>query len=150
MARLYLNMRSGIDYPGVSVVFLCHDGKGKYLLHKRSVNARDEHGKWDCGGGALEAHENVLECLRHELKEEYCAEPLETEFLGYVDSHREHKGEKVHWIALTFRVLVDPAVVQIGEPHKFDDIGWFTLDNLPSPLHPTAEIEFNEYRSKLG
>lgn len=47
-------MKKGEDYTGVSIVYLCHDGKGRYLLAKRSVNCRDEHGVWDCGGGGLE------------------------------------------------------------------------------------------------
>ena len=142
-------MQKGVDYPGVSIVFWCHDGKGQYLLHRRGPRARDENGKWDCGGGSLEIHENVLDCLRKEIKEEYCAEAKEIEFLGYTDSHREHKGQRVHWVALAFRVLVDPGVVQIGEPDKFDDIGWFSLDKLPSPLHPTVTEEVKVYKSKL-
>jgi RNase adaptor protein for sRNA GlmZ degradation len=32
-------------------------------------------------------------------------------------------------------VQVDPATVAIGEPHKIDEIGWFTSDNLPDTLH---------------
>jgi|SRR3989344_4946263 len=142
-------MQKGVDYPGVSVVFFCHDGKGNYLLHKRSKKCRDEHGKWDCGGGGLEAHDIVLDRLRKELMEEYCVEPKEIEFLGYFDSHREHMGEKVHWIALSFRVLVDRNMVKIGEPEKFDDLNWFTIDCLPSPMHPTAEAEFKLYKNKL-
>src|SRR3989344_440886 len=142
-------IRKGIDYPVVSIVFWCHDGKGKYLLHKRSVNARDENGKWDCGDGGLEVHDQVLDRLKMEIMEEYCAEAKEIEFLGYFDSHREHKDEKVHWISLAFRVLVDPGTVRIGEPHKFDEIGWFAIDDLPSPLHPTAEAEFKLYSVRI-
>jgi hypothetical protein len=32
---------------------------------------------------------------------------------------------------LDFKVLVDPGKVAIGEPHKFSDLKWFTLDKLP-------------------
>ncbi|HEY4493469.1 MAG TPA: NUDIX domain-containing protein [Candidatus Paceibacterota bacterium] len=141
--------RKGIDYPGVSVVFWCHDGKGNYAMHRRGPEARDENGKWDCGSGGLEVHDNVLDRLRTEVKEEYCAEAKEIEFLGYFDSHREHKGEQVHWIALTFRVLVDPHTVKIGEPGKHDKIGWYTRDNLPLPMHPTAAEEAIMLRNKL-
>jgi 8-oxo-dGTP diphosphatase len=142
-------MTKGVDYPGVSIVFWCHDGKGNYVLHRRGPGARDENGKWDCGGGSLEVHENVLDCLRKEVREEYCTEPKSIEFLGYTDSHRSHKGEKVHWVALAFRVLVDPDEVKIGEPHKFDDIGWFRVSHLPGPLHPTVVEEVEKYRAKL-
>jgi 8-oxo-dGTP diphosphatase len=58
-------------------------------------------------------------------KEEYCADVLEYEFLGYRDVHREHEGNRIHWLALDFKVLVDPAQVKNGEPHKFDAVEWF-------------------------
>ena len=54
-------MEKGIDYIGVGVSFICHDGKGNYLMNKRSKNCRDEHGKWDFGGGAVDfSQENTV------------------------------------------------------------------------------------------
>ncbi len=57
-------MDIGIDYVGISTPFYCNDGKGHFLLHKRSVNTRDKHGRWDPGSGKLEfgmqLEENVL------------------------------------------------------------------------------------------
>jgi hypothetical protein len=44
------------------------------------------------------------------------------EFLGFRDVHRENNGEKTHWIALDFKVLVDPKNAAVGEPHKFDKV----------------------------
>ena len=49
-----------------------------------------------------------------------------------------------HWVAVVFAVRVDRDSVAIGEPHKFDALGWFGRDALPSPLHsqlePTLEL----------
>lgn len=70
-------MKKGIDYTGVSVVFFCHDCKGRILMAKRSQNCRDEKGKWDIGGGGLDFGENVDETLAKEIMEEYCAEILD-------------------------------------------------------------------------
>ena len=70
-------MIKGVDYPGVTVVFLCHDGKGNYLLGKRSKNCRDEQGRWDSGGGGLDLGSSVEETLKREIKEEYCTKVLE-------------------------------------------------------------------------
>lgn len=131
-------MKKGEDYVGVTLSFFCHDGKGNFILAKRSTNCRDEHGRWDFGGGSVEHGDTVEERLRQEIKEEYCTDVLSFEFLGYRDIHREHDGKQTHWISLDFKVLVDPAQVRNGEPHKFDDLGWFTLDALPSPLHSQA------------
>ncbi|MBI2474503.1 MAG: NUDIX domain-containing protein, partial [Candidatus Taylorbacteria bacterium] len=99
-------MKKGEDYTGVSVIYLCHDGKGNYLLNKRSANCRDEHGRWDCGGGGLEFGDTVENTLKKEIMEEYGVEVLGSEFLGFRDVHREHDGMKTHWIALDYKVLV--------------------------------------------
>jgi ADP-ribose pyrophosphatase YjhB (NUDIX family) len=145
-----MDFKKGIDFTGVSVVYLCHDGKGKFVMAKRSANARDEQGCWDCGGGGLEFNETVEQQLRTEIKEEYDADVLDFEFLGYRDVHRQHGKLPTHWIALDFKVLVDPKQVKINEPHKFDDIGWFDLNDLPSPMHSQHEYFFQKYRDRIS
>jgi hypothetical protein len=37
-------MRKGYDYPGVAIVFFCHDGNGNFVMSKRGSQARDEGG----------------------------------------------------------------------------------------------------------
>ncbi|HEY4518103.1 MAG TPA: NUDIX domain-containing protein [Candidatus Paceibacterota bacterium] len=142
-------MKKGVDYPGVTIVFFCHDGKGNYLLSRRGAKARDEQGRWDVGGGGLEFGEKVEECLSKEIEEEYCADILKFEFLGYRDMHREHAGVKTHWLGLDFRVQLDPKQVKMGEPHKFDELGWFTIDSLPNPLHSQLGGALAKYKEKL-
>lgn len=97
-------MKKGLDYTGISIIFFCHDGKGNYLLNKRSKNCRDEHGCWDPGGGGLEFGDDVIETLKKEIKEEYGTDVIEYEFLGYRDVHRTLNGKTTHWIALDFKV----------------------------------------------
>ena len=143
-------MKKGQDYIGITTVFLCHDGNGKVLLNKRSNNCRDEHGAWDCGGGGLEFGDTVENTLRKEILEEYSTEIINFEFLGYRDVHRENNGKRTHWVALDFKVEVDPSKVKIGEPHKFDDIGWFDLNSFPKTLHSQLPNFLNLYRSKIS
>lgn len=38
-------MQKGVDYTGITVVFCCHDGQGRFVMAKRSNNSRDEAGK---------------------------------------------------------------------------------------------------------
>jgi len=142
-------MQKGIDCIGITVVYFCHDGKGNFLLSKRSKNCRDEHNTWDPGGGGLEFGDTVEKTLKREIKEEYCAEILLSEFLGFRDVHREISEVKTHWVALDFKVLVDPTKVKNGEPHKFEEIGWFTLNTLPSPLHSQFPTFLKLYEQKL-
>ncbi len=143
-------MKKGVDYPGVSIVFACHDGKGNFLFSKRSTACRDEHGTWDPGGGGLEFGDTVEHTLRKEIEEEYCTDVLAFERLGYRDVHRENCGEKTHWIALDFKVLVDRSKVKNGEPHKSEEIKWFTLDALPNPMHSQWPVFLSLYKDHLN
>lgn len=142
-------MQKGIDYIGVTVVYFCHDGKGNILLSKRGKNSRDEQGTWDPGGGGVEFGDTVENTLRKEIAEEYCTNVLDYEFLGYRDIQRKHNGKETHWIAIEFKVLVDREKVKNGEPHKFDAVEWFTLKNLPSPLHSQFPNFLEKYKDKL-
>lgn len=149
MTAIEAKLKKGIDYTGITIVYFCHDGNGRFIMAQRSNQARDEQGRWDVGGGGLEFGDTIENTLRKEIKEEYCTEVLDYEYLGYRDVHREHEGKKTHWITFDFKVLVNPSLVQIGEPHKFDDIGWFTLENLPEPIHSQLPNFLNLYRHKL-
>jgi 8-oxo-dGTP pyrophosphatase MutT (NUDIX family) len=120
-----------VSEPKVSCVFVCHDGQGRLLLARRSGGARDEPGTWDCGAGALEFGETFEAAVAREVGEEYRATPQETVLAGVRNVLRLES----HWVAVVFSVLVDPGAVAIGEPHKFDELGWFSPEGLPAPLH---------------
>lgn len=142
-------MQKGIDYTGISIVYFCHDGKGNFVMAKRNTNTRDEHGKWDIGGGGLEFDDTIESTLQKEIKEEYCTDVLDYTFLGYRDVHRKMKNKKTHWVSLDFKVLVDKDSVQLGEPHKFSDLQWFTLDTLPLELHSQLPLFLEKYQKEL-
>lgn len=133
----------------IAVVYFCHDGEGNYLFNKRSKNCRDEVGRWDCGGGKLEFGEQIENRLKKELNEEYCIKPIKSEFLGFRDVHRRNKGIKTHWVALDFRVLVDRHKVKNGEPHKFEEISWFKMGELPNKMHSQMSIALKKYKKIL-
>ncbi len=128
-------LKKGVDYIGVTCVFFCHDGKGNLLMHKRSQKCRDEQGNWDVGGGSLEFGETFEQGVTREIKEEYCCDVQSLKLITIKNILRQEKGIPTHWIAAFFTAQVDPSQVQIGEPNKMDEIGWFTHNNLPSPLH---------------
>lgn len=126
----------GASFTGITTVFWCYNDEGQIFLAKRSKRARDEHGKWDPGAGGLKHGQTLEANLRRELKEEYGAEPLRLDFIGYRDVFRQlDDGTPTHWLAMDFAVKVDPATLRINEPQMFDDSGWFALDELPAPLH---------------
>jgi 8-oxo-dGTP diphosphatase len=135
------NLSRGVDYIGVNCVFFCHDGKGNVLLHKRSQKCRDERGTWDVGAGSMEFGETFEETVRREVKEEYGVDPIKIEYIATKNILREHEGKKTHWIKNLHWVEVDPDKVTNGDPEKIDEIGWFTLDNPPHPLHSQYDDE---------
>lgn len=138
-----MDLKRGVDFIGVTVCFIVHDGKGKFLLQKRSKNTRDEHGKWDIGGGAVEFGETLDQAVRREVQEELCTQPSKVEFLAAYEAHRDNHGTPTHWIALLHSVQVDPSAVKIGEPDRIDEIAWFNSYDLPSPLHSMFETSYN-------
>lgn len=143
-------MKKGIDHIGVCVVFYCHDGQGKFIMSKRSKKSRDEHGKWDPGGGGVDFGEPILKALKREIKEEYCTRVISAEFLGSRDVRRtDEVGRKTHWVTLDYKVLVDPKTVKNGEPKKSEEIGWFTIDNLPAPVHSQLPEFIKLYKDRL-
>ncbi|MDP2749716.1 MAG: NUDIX domain-containing protein [Nanoarchaeota archaeon] len=143
-------MKKGIDFIGITTVFLCHDGQGNILLSKRSNKCRDEHGRWDPGGGSLEYGQRVEDSLKREVKEEYGTDVLDFEFLGYRDVHRNENRIKSHWVALDFKVLVDKNKVKNCEPHKCEELKWFKLNNLPEPMHSQFTTFYELYKNKLN
>jgi 8-oxo-dGTP diphosphatase len=124
---------SGSRAPSVSCVFICYDDQGRVLLARRGTGARDEPGSWDTGAGALEFGETFEAAVEREVLEEYSTRALRITILGVRNVLREKPAS--HWVAVVFAVRVDPATVAIGEPHKFDQLGWFTPNALPEPLH---------------
>ncbi len=139
-------MQTGVDYIGITTPFYCNDGQGNFLLHKRSVRTRDEHGCWDPGSGKLEfgltPEENVLK----EVFEEYGCRGEIQSALPVHSIFREWNGKKTHWLAIPFFVKINPEEVKNNEPEKIDEIGWFKLDNLPKPLHTGFKYSYTTYK----
>ena len=141
-------MKKGIDYIGITVCFYCHDGKGNLLLQKRSSNCRDEQGAWDCGGGSMNFGETFEEAVRREIKEEFCCVPQELHFSGVQNVLRMNNSVQSHWIAVIFAARLNPNEVAIGDPDKMEEIQWFRLNSLPTPLH-SMYLQHFQYAKKF-
>ncbi|MDP2838027.1 MAG: NUDIX domain-containing protein [Candidatus Moranbacteria bacterium] len=130
------DLKKGVDFIGVTCVFLCHDGQGNFLMHRRSKNCRDEIGKWDTGSGSMEFGETPEQAVTREIEEEYCVKPKKLQFAGIRNALRVNQHqEPTHWVALLFVAQVDSKKVRIGEPDKMEELRWFRMNELPKPLH---------------
>lgn len=129
-------MLKGFDYIGVTAVAICHDGNGKYLISKRGMGCRDEHGAWEpAGSGGVKIHESLTDAVCREVKEECGADATNIQYMGFREVFRVLSGKKSHWIAFDFRAQIDPAQVQVTEPDKCDELRWCTIDKIPTPQH---------------
>lgn len=145
-----LRQQKGVGYVGVITCFICHDGAGRIFMAKRSNKARDEQGTWDVGGGGLDWGVSAEENAKKEIAEEYGVTARDVKFLGYRDVFRKlPDGTKTHWLALDFVAHINREHVRINEPEKFDEAGWFTLDDLPTPLHSQNAHMFEKHQSQL-
>ncbi len=79
-----IDLKRGVDFIGVTVAFIIHDGNKNFLLQKRSKNCRDEQGTWDVGGGSMEFGEEWDEAVNREIQEELGVKPTEVIFLNGV------------------------------------------------------------------
>jgi len=118
-------MKAGIDYIGVGMGALIFNNEGKFLLTKRGQKAKNEKGKWEIPGGALEFGETFSQGLKREIKEELGIEIEVGELLQLCD-HIIH-DESQHWVSPTYYCKIISGIPTILEPEKCDEIGWFTI-----------------------
>jgi 8-oxo-dGTP diphosphatase len=145
-----LRKHKGTSFTGIATTFWCYNDNNELFWAKRSKHARDEQGRWEPGGGGLKFGHTLEDNVRRELKEEYDTEPLQMDFLGYRDVFRElDDGTPTHWLGMDFAVHVDKSTVRVNEPDMVDDSGWFTLGDLPSPLHSQIHTCLELYTDKL-
>lgn len=140
-------MKPGKDYIGITTPFYCNDGKGNFVLHKRSANARDEQGRWDFGSGQLDFGEEIEEGVLRELYEEYGVRGMIQEQLPTHSIIRVFNEVKTHWLAIPHFIQIDVTQAKIMEPHKVTAIGIFSLDNLPELLHTGVQTTMEKYKS---
>lgn len=139
-------MNPGVNFVGVTTPFYCNDGQGRFLLHRRSNKCRDEQGRWEPGSGELEFGQTPKESVLREVFEEYgCVGKIQEQLPAH-SILRQVQGHTTHWVAIPFFVKVNPYEVRNNEPEKIDEIGWFTLDKLPNPLHRGFLFTFEHYR----
>ncbi len=140
-------MKIGFDCIGIVVATLCHDGQGNYAMMKRSSKSRDSHGFWDFGGGTVEFGEKLEETLVREVKEEFGVVPISYTQIGTRDIIDTEA--KKHWIGVFYKVEVDRDTVYNAEPETHEDLQWFKLPDVPSPLRPIVVDQIEAFKNFL-
>lgn len=127
-------MKAGIDYIWVGVWCLILNDEGKILLTKRSSNCTNEAWfRWQ-PGWKVDFGETFVQAAIREIKEETNLEIQVVELLCLTDHIIPH--EKQHRVTPSYLAKVVWWELKNMEPHKFDEICWFDINDLPHPLSP--------------
>lgn len=109
---------------------VCIIKNNKVLLGKRK-NAHGE-GSWCFPGGHLEFGESYEECARRETSEEV---GLSIKNMQFVTATNDiFPEENKHYITVYMLAEYADGKVEIKEPDKMVEWGWFSWDKLPQPL----------------
>lgn len=126
----------------------------KLLLIRRACTGYGD-GCYACAGGKLDGNEPVTQTAIREAREELgiAVRPEDMTVLHAVHVRRQKDG--VESICFFMGVTAWEGEPQNCEPHKCDDIGWFTLNDLPKNMLPThahviGMIRRGQFYSEFG
>lgn len=119
-------MKIGTDCIGVGVGALIFNDEGKILLALRGQKAKNERGKWEIPGGAVDFGETLKDAIVREAKEELGVEIEVIEMLQVADHILP--DEKQHWVSPTYFCRIVNGTPKIMEPEKCERLGWFSID----------------------
>ncbi|EKD56432.1 MAG: MutT/NUDIX family protein [uncultured bacterium] len=107
---------------------------GKTLLAKRKGS--HSSGMWGSFGGHVKFGETPIEAAKREAKEEL---GIEIDNFTFISCANLIKGDK-HFLDISFMAEIISGKPTIQEPHRIEEIGWYPLDDLPTPLFEPVKI----------
>jgi 8-oxo-dGTP diphosphatase len=114
--------------PGAYVGIGCVVARdGKLLL------VRDHRGFWSPPGGHLDFGESPEQCAARETLEETGVSVSNVEFVAITNDVLADIGK--HYLTVWMRGDADDIAPQIRDTAEIRELGWFSADELPSPLH---------------
>ncbi len=127
--------------PAVNAVIISEDAR--VLLTRRSARVR-EPGKWCLPGGHLDGGEDWIAALRREVREETGLRVLREELTGIysdpaltISSEPSAEGWHGQYVVACF--IIRHYEGEMAPNVEVSEWGWFTADDLPSPMlvsHP--------------
>ncbi len=140
-------MQRGMDYIGVGVGAIIVDDAGRLFLAQRGPRARNERGRWEFPGGAVEFGETLRAALQREIAEEYGIQIAVGELLTVTDHLLPDEGQ--HWVSPSYLCRIVAGTPTILEPEKCSAIGWFAPAAVPAPLTVVTQHDLALYCQRL-
>lgn len=131
--------------PRVGTGVLIQNEKGEVLLGKRKGSHAE--GDWCFPGGKLDFGETLFECARREVKEETGLDVTDCELISVYDQFEHIESSGYQWVNIGILAKYEGGEPKVMEPEKFEEMKWFALDNLPTPLYATSVVILENYKS---
>lgn len=106
----------------------------RVLLLQRNENGGEYHGVWSVMSGGIEEGETVLDGLKREVNEEMSINPNIIKY-KFIDKEASPKKtmDFYYYEGFTNSEFIPKL------DHENLDYGWFSEDDIPSPLYPNME-----------
>lgn len=139
-------VRVGFDVIGVGVGAMVFNAQGEVFLSQRGPKAKNERGTWEFPGGSVDYGEKLADAIRREFMEEYGMVIEIVELLSVDDHILPDEGQ--HWVSPTYIARHIAGEPHILEPEKCAAVGWFALDQLPTPLSVITQANVAAYQTR--
>lgn len=117
----------------------------KILLLKRKKTPESNH--WGIPGGKIDWMEKIEDAVCRENLEETSLHISSLRLL--VNVNHFDVEQDAHWLAGVYLATSFKGEAQLVEPDKHAELGWFSLDNLPTPLTQATEQAISALREQL-
>ena len=120
-------------------LFMIRDNQ---VLLLRRFNTGYEDGNYSVPAGHLDGEEQVKSATIREAKEEcgVSISPTDLEVVGVM--HRQAGDERIDFFLATRSWAGD---IMNNEPHKCDDLSWYSTDDLPDNMIPYVKHALTNY-----
>jgi ADP-ribose pyrophosphatase YjhB (NUDIX family) len=135
----------GHDYIGLGVGGMVLGHASRAFLARRGPGARNEVGAWEFPGGAVRFGERLEDSVTREFQEEYGMHIETFGLLGVFDHILPVEAQ--HWVSVTYLCRHAAGFPTILEPDNCTEVGWFSLDTLPSPLSQITIANVEKYNA---
>ncbi len=140
--RLQCTQCGTVSYenPIVGVAGIMLSDKGEILLVRRAPGI-DYAGLWCIPCGYVEYDEDVRDAVVREVKEETGFDIVPGEVFAV---HSNFHNPRQHTVGIWFLATLTGGSPQAGD--DADELGWFSLDDIPPLAFPTDELVLDKLR----
>ena len=137
-----------LRFKVIPAVYLFLIKEDKVLLLRR-FNTGYEDGNYSFPAGHIDGDESVTSAIIRETEEEIGVR-LDPKDLSVVHvMHRRTESKDNERMDIFLKALKWEGEIKNVEPHKCDDLSWFSVEDLPKNTIPYIKTAFENYRKNI-